>query len=280
MGFDLDTIQNAINEAVTTLLTTLTLFLPRLVNAAILLLLGWLLARMVAALIRRVLTRIGFDRLLKRGGLSQVLTQANVQIQPSDILASLVYWLLLLTFLLAAVDALGLQTAAQTIRELINYIPKVIGAILVLVGGGLLARFLGATAQTIAAGANLDFHQLLGQIVRYFLLALTFILVAGQLGLDVTFLGGALANIVVVTIAVVGLSFALGGRDLVKNLLAGVYAKDMFTLGQTVQVQNYEGTLEGIGTLKSKIQTKDQLLSIPNSLLINEIVIEPTSKQE
>lgn len=273
MGIDIQTIQAAISEALTNLLTAIALFVPRLLNALILLLLGWLSGRLVAALVRRLLARLGFDHLLERGGLAQVLSRTGANLQPSDVLARLVYWLLLLTFLLAAVDALGLQAAAQAIRELIGYIPNLIGAALVIIGGGVLARFLGQTAQTLAAGADLEFHRSLGNLVRYFLLALTFILAVGQLGLDVAFLGGALANVIIVAIAVVGLAFALGGRDLVGNMLAGIYAKEIYQLGQEVRLQTYQGTLESIGTFKATIATDDGVVIIPNSLLMNEVVI-------
>lgn len=269
---DLQTIQAAINEALTSLLTIATLSLPRLLNALILLLLGWLLGRLGATLTRRLLTKLGFDRLLQRGGLDHLLLRAGVTVQPSDVLARLVYWLLLLTFLLAAVDALGLQTAAQAIRQLLGYIPNLIGAVLVIIGGGLLARFLGQVTQTLAAGAGLDFHQGLGTAARYFLLILTFILAAGQLGLDVSFLGGALANIVVVVIAALGLTFALGGRDLVKNMLAGLYVKEIYQLGQQIRLETYQGTLESIDTFKATIVTEDEVVTVPNSLLIEEVV--------
>ena len=273
MGFSLEMLQVAIVQALTGLLTTVTLYLPRLVNAAILLLLGWVLGRLAAALLGRLLTRLNFDKLLEQSGLNQPLAQAGVELKPSRVLARLVYWLLLLTFLLAAVDALGLQTAAQAVRELLGYIPNLIGAVLVIIGGGLLARFLGQTAQTMAARANLDFHCALAQATRYFFLAITFALAAGQLGLNVSFLGGALANIIIVIVAAAGLAFALGGRDLLKNMLAGIYAKEIFELGQDIQVQTYRGTLESVGPLKAMIATDQGDVTVPNSLLIDEIVV-------
>jgi small-conductance mechanosensitive channel len=279
MEIDLQTIQSAITAALTSLLTTVTLFVPRLLNALILFLLGWLLARLASTIVERLLVRLRFDRLLERGGLEQVLVRADVHIRPSTVLARLIYWLLLLTFLLAAVDAIGLQTAAGAIRELVSYIPNLIGGVLVVIGGGLLARFFGQAAQTLAAGANLEFHQGLGSAVRYFLLALTFVLAAGQLGLDVSFLGGALANIVIVVIAVLGLTFALGGRDLVRNMLAGIYAKEIYEFGQLVRLQAFEGTLEAIGTFKATIATTEEMATVPNSLLINEVVTSRNNKE-
>jgi small-conductance mechanosensitive channel len=273
MIIDLQTVQAAFGQALTSLLTAVTLFLPRLLNALILLLLGWLLGRLIATITSRLLARLEFDHLMERARLDQMLVRAGIHIKPSDILARLIYWLLFLSFLLAAVDALGLQTAAGAIRELIGYIPNLIGAVLVVIGGGLLARFLGQTAQALAAGADLEFHRSLGRVVHYFLLALTFVLAVGLLGLDVSFLGSALANIITVLIAVLGLTFALGGRDLVRNMLAGMYAKEIYQLGRVIRFQTYQGTLESIGTFKAVITVEDDLVTVPNTLLMNEVII-------
>jgi small-conductance mechanosensitive channel len=272
MGIDLQTIQSALQKTLTTLLTTVTLFLPRLLTALILLLLGWLLGRLAAALLDRLLARLNFDRLLERSGLDEALAQAGVGVRPSHLLARLVYWLLLLAFVLAAVDALGLQAIAEALQELVGYIPHLIGAVLVFIGGALLARFAGQATQMLAAGADLEFHRGLGQATQYLLLALTFILAVGQLGLDVRFLGGALSNLLIVVVAALGLAFALGGRDVVRNMLAGFYAKELYELGQVMRIQDYQGTLEAIGTLKATIVTEDGVVTLPNSLLISEVV--------
>lgn len=272
MGIDLQTIQYALQETLTTLLTTVIFFLPRLLTALILLLLGWLLGRMAAALLGRLLARLNFDRLLERSGLDEALTQAGVSVHPSRVVARLVYWLLLLAFALAAVDALGLQVVAEALRELVGYIPNLIGAVLVVVGGAFLARFLGQATQALAAGADLEFHQGLGQTVRFFLLALTFIVAVTQLGLDMSFLGEAMAGLLIVVVAALGLAFALGGRDVVRNMLAGFYAKELYELGQVVQIRDYRGTLEAIGTLKATVATQEGVVTLPNSLLTSEVV--------
>ncbi|UCC85741.1 MAG: mechanosensitive ion channel [Anaerolineales bacterium] len=272
MGIDMQTIQSALQETLTTLLTTVTLFLPRLLTALVLLLLGWLLGRLAAALLDRLLARLNFDRLLERSGLDEALGQAGVSIRPSHVLARLVYWLLLLAFVLAAVDALGLQAVAGALQDLVGYIPNLIGAVLVLIGGALLARFAGQATQMLAAGTDLEFHRGLGQGTQYLLLALTFILAVGQLGLDVRFLGGAVTNLLIVVVAALGLAFALGGRDVVRNMLAGFYAKELYELGQVMQIQTYRGTLEAIGTLKATIATEEGVVTLPNSLLISEVV--------
>jgi small-conductance mechanosensitive channel len=279
MGISVEAMQAALDESISALLTAAALFIPRLLNALLILAVGWLLGRITAALVNRLLIRFNFNHLVGRSGLEMGLTQAGIKAEPAYIFSRLIFWLLFLSFILAAVDALGLSTAAEAIRQLLSYIPNLIGAILIIIGGGILARFLGQTTQALAAGAGLEFYRPLGSAVRYFLLILTFIIAVGQLGFDVTFLGDGLINLLMVIVAALGLAFAFGGRDVVRNILAGFYVKEIYQLGQRVQIQTYEGTLEAIGTLKTTIATTSGLVTLPNSLLINEVVTNRDLKE-
>jgi small-conductance mechanosensitive channel len=260
-------------KALDELVTWLALFLPRLFSALVLLLIGWLFGRLAAGILRRLAKRLGSERRLASTGLPQALAQAGFKVEVSDVLARLVFWLIVLAFGLPAADALGLQSAADGLRTLIGYIPSLIGAILVFVGGVVLARLAGQAVQAFATGAGLDMARGLGRAVRTFLLALTVVLAVGQLGFKVAFLGDAMVNLVVVSVAVLGLTFALGGRDIVRNLLAGFYAREIYALGQAIQVEEYRGTLETVDTLKATLATEEGRVTVPNALLIDRIVV-------
>jgi len=249
------------------------LFFPRVLSALGLLLMGWLVGRLAAGILRRLAKRVGFERRLAGTGLPQAFEQAGLKVEISDVLVRLVFWLILLAFGLPAADALGLQAAADGLRTLIGYIPSLIGAILVFVGGIVLARLVGQATQAFAAGVGPGMARGLGQAVRYFLFTVTFVLAAGQLGFRVEFLGDAVVNLLTVSVAVLGLTFALSGRGIVRNLLAGFYAREIYVLGQAIQVEGYHGTLEAVDTLKATISTDEGQVTVPNCLLIEQVVI-------
>jgi small-conductance mechanosensitive channel len=266
-------ISTLLAEILAQLLTQITDFAPRLLSALLLLLVGFGVGWLIAALLRRVLKQLAFENLMERTGLADALSAAGFGVDASTILSRLIFWLLFLGFLLSAIDALGLQAAAAAMRSLVAFSPNLIGSVLIVIGGALLARFTGQTVQAIAARAGLEMAGGLGQAVRYFLLALTFVLAVGQLGLKVDFLGDALINLVIVLVAVLGLALALGGRDIVTNLLAGFYVREIYTLGDTIQIGDHSGNLEAIDTLKATIRTEEGNISVPNSLLINEVTV-------
>ncbi len=258
--------------ALTELFDQMAALLPNLVGALIVLLVSWLLAWLAQRAARRVLARLGLDHLAERAGVTDTLTRAGITTPLSHLLGRAIYWLLLLTFLMIALESLGLTTAATALRALVAYVPRVLGAAIVLVGGALIGQFLGKGAQALAAGSGVEFHAALGRAVQYTILAMAAVLAVDQLGLNTTLLNSALGNLLTVAGAGLALALALGSREAVRNLLAGFYAKDLFEIGQTVEVDTHRGTLGAIGPLKTVITTAEGSVSVPNSLLMDRSV--------
>lgn len=272
MPWNPQTWSEIITGALTEMFHRVVAFLPNLVGALIVLLIGWLLAWLAQRVARRLLTRLGFDRLSERAGVTDALARAGITKSPSRLVGRVIYWLLFLTFLMVAVESLGLTTAATALRALVAYLPRVVGAAIVLVGGALLGQFLGKGIQALAAGSGVEFHAALGRAVQYIVLAMAAILAVDQLGLNTTLLNNVLGNLLTVAGAALALAFALGSREAVRNLLAGFYAKDLFEIGQTVEVDGYKGTLEAIGPLKAAITTEEGNVTVPNSVLMDRCV--------
>ena len=138
-------------------------FLPKLAAALVILLVGYLVAKTVASILNKVLERVGFDRVVERGGLRQVLARSNYD--PSDLLAKLVFWTIMLLVLQLAFGVFGANPVSDLLRGLIAYLPNVFVAIVIIVLGAaiaravtdLLANLLGAVqgGQLIARGAGI-----------------------------------------------------------------------------------------------------------------------------
>ena len=269
-----------ITSALTQTLNRVAAFLPNLVGALVVLLVGWLLAWLAQRIIRRLLIRLGFDHLAERAGVTDALARAGVTRSPSNLVGRVIYWLLLLTFLMIAVESLGLTTAATALQALVAYLPHVLGAAIVLVGGALIGQFLGKGTQALAAGSGIEFHAALGRAVQYIVLTMAAILAVDQLGLNTTLLNDVLGNLLTVAGAALALTFALGSREAVSNLLAGFYAKDLFEIGQTIEVDGFSGTLETIGPLKAVITTAEGSVTVPNSVLMDRPVRSRSLKKE
>jgi small-conductance mechanosensitive channel len=252
-------------------------FLPTILGALLWLIIGWVVARVAQLVLGNLLRRLGIDRLAERAGAAKVLTDAGLQPSAAYLLARLVYWLILLVFVLAAAESLGLEGVVDTLRALVGYLPSVLAAALILLLGSLMARVVGDAIGALAIQSGVGGGAVLGQIVRYMLLIFVTILALGQLGIETMLL----TIVTIVLIAAVALALALalgiGSRDLARNIMAGMHAKDTFTTGQQLRVRHHSGRLRSIGAVKTILETDAGLVSLPNAALTEEevIVVEP-----
>jgi hypothetical protein len=195
-------------------------WLPSLVGALLLLFLGWLLAASGQAIVRGLLRRLGLDRLAERTGISRALVEMGLDGSVSRLLGRLVYWFILLLFILAAAESLGLPGVSQTLGVLVAYLPNILAAVLILLLGSILAHIIGDAVGALAVGSGLSGGQVLGQVTRYTILGITIILALEQLKIQTTLLI-ALAIILVAAIALaLGLAFGLGNRELARNIMS------------------------------------------------------------
>src|SRR5918992_2726600 len=180
-------------------------FVPKLAAALVILLVGYLVAKAVASILNKVLERVGFDRVVERGGVRQVLARSKYD--PSDILAKLVFWTIMLLVLQLAFGVFGNNPVSDLLRGLIAYLPNVFVAILILViaaaiaravtdllsnllssvqGGKALARGAGIAILVFATFAALDQLQIAPRIVT----GLWYALLAAVVGSVVVAVGG------------------------------------------------------------------------------------------
>src|SRR5215216_4906975 len=137
-------------------LSTFLSYIPQLIGALIILIVGYIVAKVLQAVVGRLLQGIGFDRWMERGGIKQFFDRAETRETPTSILGKLVFWFVFIIAIVMATDALGIRQVSVVLSQLIAYIPNVIAAVLILILAALLANFLagivrGATASDLLA---------------------------------------------------------------------------------------------------------------------------------
>ena len=248
------------------------MWLPNLVGALVLLVIGWLVARFVQFLIGSLLRRLKLDVLTERVGISRTLSNAGMDSSVSNLMARLAYWLILFVFVLAAAESLGLIGIVETLNQLVGYLPNVIAAAIILLLGSLIAQVIGDALREMAIRADIAAGPLLGQVVRYTLLTFTIILALAQLGIQTDLLIIAVSSLLIATSLALALAFGIGSRDLARNIMAGFHAKESFKEGQELDIRGHSGKLISVGTVKSLIKTDKGMVSLPNSALMEEEV--------
>jgi hypothetical protein len=274
--FNIEAWRQVVLSSLTELGRTVAGFLPNLVGMLIILAVGWAIAKLVELVSRRILDRVGLDRASQRLGLAETLQNAGIARGPSDIIARLFFWVLMLTFVLSAFETLGLTAVTGTINRLIVYLPNIIAAALIVIIGLLIARFVGNVVSSGAAAAGFVYARQLGSGARAAAILIVAILAFEQLRLNTE----VLVTVVTAVIAAVGLgislAFALGSREIVRAILAGHYLRQTLPEAQPVEIEGRRGILERIGPTDTLFRGPDASWSVPNARLLEMTVMRPT----
>ena len=270
--FDIESWRQVVVTSLTELGANIARFLPNLVGAIVLLLLGWAVSKLVEVVVRRVLTKLGLDRVASRTRVADTLRRAGVEAALSTIFARVLFWTLMLTFLLSSVETLGLTAVTSTIERLIGFLPNVLAAGLIVLFGLVLGRLARNMVSSGAAAANVPRAQRIGAAAGGMVVVVVFVLALEQLGIETALLVTVLTVLVAAASLTIGISFALGARPVVTHILAGHFLRQSLPKGSTVQVRGHKGSVEHVGPLETLVRDGRESWSIPNAALMDEVV--------
>jgi len=188
-------------------------FLPDLALAVLLLILGWLLARLVRRIAIRSLRLLQVDQLAERSGVDDFLVRGGVEVTTVTLLAGTLYWLILAAVFVVLLEALGLQTAGLLLSRLAVFIPNLILAIGVLVFGSLLARVVGGLVFSYLSNIGSAAAEAIGALARYAVLMFVVFMAAEQLAIQTAVLVSAFQIAFAAVCLAAALAFGLGGRE-------------------------------------------------------------------
>lgn len=264
---------SAVVQSITLLGVTIATFIPRLIGMILLLIIGYLISKGLARIATTILRRMGFDRAAGRIGVSAILERGGIRATPSQIVGKLAFWFFMLTFIISAADSLGLGNVSRTIESFVAYLPNVIAAVAIAVVGLLLAGFVRDAVRHGATGIGLEYADPLSKLVHVVLIVFIAILAIGQLKLDIALARRVIEIALIAGGAGLALTLGLGTRDLSKNIVAGVYARDLYLPGTNLTVGTDNGAVEEVGAVTTRIRTPEgEAVYVPNAHLLETVV--------
>jgi len=262
-----DVLAGVLNQTVAQLLQ----YLPNVLGAFLILFVGWIIAYLLRAtavrlalLWERTLARISAGR----GTVPTRLSGASVKI-----LGSFIFWVVLLFFITAATQVLGLHIFTAWLARVVDYLPTVIVGVLIVVAGFLLSRLAREVVQAAAASAGERQRVVIGRVVQVLILATAILVGAEQVGIRVTFLVILAATAGVALVGAVALAISLGAREYVANLIGAHYLRQRYSVGQLVRVADYEGRILELTDTAIILETPDGRASLPAKLFNEQAVI-------
>lgn len=198
-------------------------FLPSLLGAILLIILGALLAKFTEKAIHKIAEIVRFDSLKKNKAVEKTLSSTDLNIDIPNILGRIGFWVVIIIFALAAADVLGLEAMRNIMSDLLAYVPSVLAAIIVLTvtiaGARLLRDAIAAALQRM----SVDFAKPVASVSYYVLIIFGTVMALDQLGFDTTILTNNITIIVAGVVLALALAFGLGGRDIAGKIVERMY---------------------------------------------------------
>ena len=194
-------------------------FIPNLIGAIIVFIIGWLISLGIGKLIAEILTRIKFNQLFERAGWQQALEKAELKVNAAEFVGAIVKWVLVIVFLLAAVEILGLVQFAGFVKNVLAYLPNVIVAALIFVVTVIVVDIVEKVVRAAVEGVKVGYGHFVSAIIKWSIWIFAVLAILHQLGIARSFMETLFTGFVAMLVIAIGISFGLGGKEVAAEIL-------------------------------------------------------------
>ncbi len=259
-------------EALTKLLDQFIRFVPNILGAILIVVVGYIVSRIITTILKRLLAAVGLDRLGARLQRIDVVQRSEIEISLSTILAQLIYYFLMLVILVAATDVLGMEEVSSLVGSAIEYVPNLLAAIVILVIGAILADALRNITAVTCRSLAIPAAGMIGSIVFWFVFIAIAITALAQAQLETEFIVANLSILVAGLALAFALAYGLAARPLMGGFLAQFYNRGKVNVGDRIRIGEDEGLIRSIDRASFTLERDDQLVIVPLSKLQTETV--------
>jgi len=236
-------------------------YLPYLVGAVLILLAGWLLARLARTMVLRMgdATNRLLDAVMPTGRL------ARFRLSPSATqhIGNAVYWLVMFFTITATANVAGLDTFSSWLDSIVAYLPNLLGGGLIILVGYMISEAIRDLVSTTLQSMEVAQGELIGALAQWAAFLTAIIIGIEQVGVDVTFLTVVIAIVVASLLGGMALAFGLGARPLATNLIGAHYLQQSYSIGQSIKIGAVEGRLLQFSPTGLVIETDEGQVSVP-----------------
>jgi len=262
-------IQDILIDTFRKLLEQLTGFVPKLLGATILLIVGSIVSKLVSRILKTALEKSGFDRLGDKLNKIDVIARFG-ELKLSLIVSKVLQYFIMLVFITASTETLGMQVLTDMVASLVNLIPKLIASAILLFAGLMIADTLKNTVVNLCNSFKIDSAKLLGNIVFFFFFVIALIASLKQAGIETSLLESSFNLIMGGVVLAFAIGYGFASRDVLTNILSNFYSKNKFKEGQVIEVNGVKGIIVSFDTTSLTLQTGETQTILPLNVLQKE----------
>lgn len=198
------------------------LFLPSLVAALFVFILGWFVALATGKVVAGILYRLKFNDFFEGDKWKSAMEKAEIRINPSEFLGNVVKWVIFIVVIWMTVGILGLDQFSQFMTEVVGYLPNVIVATLIFVVAVMIGEFFSKMVIAATERSEIPYARTIGALTKIAIWVFAGFAILVQLGIATELLLAAFYGIIGFFVLAGGLSFGLGGKDAASKLIERV----------------------------------------------------------
>lgn len=267
----LDLITNRIDHAFRSTLAALIDRSPSLLLAAVVLIVGWLLARLIRWFIIRMSVIGHLEGLAERVGLASILQRTGAG-SVGRLLGAVAFWSIILGTIMLAAEVLGMQPVIDGIQRVFAYLPTLLASLGVFLFGFWLADKARFVMGTMSEAMGIGGGKVIGRILFIIILLFLSITALNVAGVDTTLITSNILIVVGSLFIAFSIAYGFAAREILANILSSYYGKDRFKPGMHVRIGADEGVIVGIDSIRVALRSGDKEILLPTSKLITERV--------
>jgi len=260
-------------KALQQLLSQFIAFIPNLLGALVIFIVGYILSKLLTTLLKKLLKVVGVDKLGERLQAIDVVANAEMEISLSTLLAQVLYYFLMLVVLVAATDVLGMEVVSNLVSKAIAYIPNLLAAIIILIVGAILADVLKGFVVVACRSFAIPASGMIGSIVFWFVFVSILISALSQAQIETDFIIANLSILLGALAFAFALAYGLAARPLLGGFLAQFYNRGKINPGDRIRIEENEGVVLSIDRASFTLNVDDKILIVPLIKLQSETVL-------
>lgn len=242
------------------------------IGALAVLLIGWIVARIVSKAIGKLLAAIKIDRYGEKINETEFATKAGLKIKLSNFISKLIYWVLMLVFIMMATEVLGMAVISNMVADLINYLPRLLSALVLFVLGVYLAEFVKNIVLAACTALGIPSAKIIATFVFYLVFLTLTISALAQASIDTALITSNLTVILGGVILAFAIGYGFASRDTMANFIASFYSKNKVKVGDVIGIDGSKGRVIAMDSASITLQTENKLIIVPLKKLTSETV--------
>src|SRR3989344_7257957 len=172
-------------------------FLPNLLVALIIVIIGWGIGSILGRVVNQIIKAIKVDEALKRAGVEDFLNRGGLNLNSGGFLGGLVKWFIMIVFFVGAFEVLGLSQVTLFLRDILDYLPQVIVAVLILIAAGIVADAMKSIVLSSTKSADISSAGFLATVTKWVIWVFAILVALSQLGIASGFVQTIFTGLVV-----------------------------------------------------------------------------------